>query len=58
MCINNHHLSVNVKRAGYKAVVLGTLLRGLECWAVKASQLHCLEVFHHRCVRCILGITA
>ena len=53
----NHHLSVNVGRAVYKAIVLATLLYGLECWAVKASQLRCLEVFHYRCVRCLLGIT-
>ena len=54
---NNHHLSVNVKCAVYKAVVLATLLHGSECWAVKASQLHGLEVFHHSCVRYILEIT-
>ena len=41
----SHHLSVNVKCAVYKAVVLATLLYGSERWAVKASQLHCLEVF-------------
>ena len=32
----NLHLSVSVKRAVYKAVVLTTLLYGSECWAVKA----------------------
>ena len=35
------------KRAVYKAVVLATLLYGLECWAVKAGQIRHLEVFHH-----------
>lgn len=53
---NNHHLSVNVKHAVYKAVVLATLLHGSVCWAVKARQLHRLKVFHHRYVRCVLGI--
>ena len=60
-CLNkpiftNDHVSVNVKRAVYKAVVLATLLHGSECWVVKASQLSHLEVFHHCCVRGILGI--
>ena len=53
----NHCLSVNVKRAVYKAVVLATLLIGLECWAVKAGQIRHLEVFHHHCVRSILSAT-
>jgi len=34
------------------------LLYGSECWAVKASHIHCLEEFHHCCVRCILGVTS
>ena len=53
----NHHLSVNVKHAIYKAVVFATLFYDSECWAVKANQLHHLEVFHHHYVRCILGIS-
>jgi len=48
---------VCLKCAVYKGVALATLLYGSECWAVKANQIHCLEVFHHRCVRCILGVT-
>jgi len=55
--LTNHHLSVGVKCAVYKAVVLATLLYGSECWAVKASHIRHLEVFHHRCMRCILGVT-
>jgi len=55
--LTNHCLLVSVKRAVYKAVVLATLLYDSECWAVKASHIHCLEVFHHHCVRCILGVT-
>ena len=32
---------------------------GSEYWVVKAYQyhIHQLEVFHHRCFRCILGVT-
>jgi len=37
-------LSVDVKHAVYKAVVLATLLYGSEYWAVKAYQYH---VTHH-----------
>lgn len=33
----NHSLSVNVKCAVYKTVVLTTLWHGSECWAVKAN---------------------
>ena len=50
----NNCLSIAVKHAVYKAVVLVTLLYGSECWAVKVYQL---EVFHHRCVQCILGVS-
>ena len=53
----NNCLSIAVKHAVYKAVVLATLLYGSECWAVKAYHVHQLEVFHHRCVRCILGVS-
>ncbi|XP_065905547.1 uncharacterized protein [Dysidea avara] len=53
----NPHLSVTVKKAVYKAVVLATLLYGSECWAVKATAVHHLETFHHHCVRCIMGVT-
>ena len=46
-------LSLDVKHAVYKAVVLATLLYGSECWAV----IQQLEVFHYRYVRCMLGVT-
>jgi len=47
-----------INHAVYKAAVLATLLYGSECcWAVKANQIHCLEVFHYHCVRCILEVT-
>ena len=49
--LTDHHLSVDVKHAVYKVVVLVTLLHDSEYCTVKASQLHCLEVFHHHYVR-------
>ena len=53
----NQMLMLDVKRAVYKAVVLATLFYGSQCWAVKAYHIRQLEVFHHRCVRCMLGVT-
>ena len=41
----------------YKAVVLGVLLYAVETWPIKQRELHSLEVFHHRCLRTILGIS-
>ena len=40
----------------YQAVVLGVLLYAVETWPIKQSDVHSLEVFHHRCLRTILGI--
>ena len=41
----------------YQAVVLGVLLYAVETWPIKQSNLHSLEVLHHRCLRNILGIS-
>ena len=40
----------------YQAVVLGVLLYAVETLPIKQSNLHSLEVFHHCCLRNILGI--
>jgi len=48
-------LSNLTKRIVYKAVVLGILLYAVEIWPIKQRDLHSLEVFHHRCLRTILG---
>ena len=37
--------------------VLGVLLYAVETWPIKQRELHSLEVFHHRCLRTILGIS-
>ena len=40
----------------YLAVVLSTLLYGLETWTTKIRDLQQLNVFHFHCVRVIVGI--
>ena len=50
-------LSIFTKSIVYKAVVLGVLLYAVETWPIKQRELHSLEVFHHRCLRTILGIS-
>ena len=52
------NLSLRTKRAVYKAVVLGVLLYGSETWTTKRGVGRRLEVFHNRCLKGILGITA
>ena len=47
------HTKVNV----YKACVISTLLYGGESWTMHAHQEKRLNVFHMRCLGCILGIT-
>ena len=53
----SNHLSIEIKRNVYRAVVLGTLLYGAETCTVKAEHLRCLTTFHNRCVRTILGVS-
>ncbi len=52
------NLSLKTKWRVYKAVVLGVLLYGSETWATKQDSIRRLEVFHNRCLKGILGITA
>ena len=52
------NLSLATKRLVYKAVVLATLLYGSETWTTKRDAVRKLEVFHNRCLRGILGISA
>ena len=53
----NRTLSINTKRAVYKAVVISILLYGAETWALKAPDVRRLTTFHNRCVRAILGMS-
>ena len=50
-------LSLQTKRMVYQAVVLGVLLYAVETWPIKQRDVHSLEVFHHRCLRTILGVS-
>ena len=52
------NLSLRTKRLIYRGVVLGVLLYGSETWATKRDTTRKLEVFHNRCLRGILGVTA
>ena len=48
-------LSILTKSIMYQAVVIDILLYAVETWPIKQRDLHSLEVFHHRCLRNILG---
>ena len=52
------NLSLWTKRLVYRGVVLGVLLYGSETWANKRDTTRKLEVFHNRCFKGILGVTA
>jgi len=47
-------LSILTKGIVYKAVVLGVLYAGL---LSRGNYIHSLEVFHHHCLRTILGVS-
>ena len=49
-------LSIRTKRLVYTTIVLTTLFYGAETWALKATHLQRLNVFHHVCSRAILGV--
>ena len=53
----NRTLSINTKRAVYKAVVISILLYGAETWTLKAPDVRRLTTFHNCCVRTILGVS-
>ncbi|XP_065561282.1 uncharacterized protein LOC136043021 [Artemia franciscana] len=40
----------------YNALVLSVLLYGCETWPLRAGEVNDLNVFHHKCLRCILGL--
>ena len=51
-------LAVQTKRYIYQACVLSVLLYASKCWTLLQNHMRKLDVFHHRCVRTILGITS
>ena len=58
LIFRDSNLSLRTKRKVYKAVVLGVFLYGSETWTTKRDAVKRLEVFHNRCLKGILGITA
>ena len=57
LMFKDDNLSVATKKKVYQARVLSVLLYGGECWTPQKRHVRRLEVFHHRCVRSVLGIT-
>ena len=49
-------ISPRTKLRVYEAMVLSVLLYGCETWSLKAAEASNLDVFHHKCLRYILGI--
>jgi len=53
----NQTLSIDTKRAVYKAVVIPVLLYGAETWTLKVPDVRKMTKFHNQCVRTILGVS-
>ena len=53
----NPKLTMKTKMAVYNACILSTLLYGSKTWTMYAHQEKRLNTFHHRSLRCILGIS-
>ncbi|VDM01483.1 unnamed protein product [Schistocephalus solidus] len=53
---NRHGIHLNTKLKMYKAVVLTTLLYGVETWTVYSNQARKLNHFHLSCLRRILKL--
>ena len=51
------NLSNTTQRLVYQACVLSVLLYGGECWIPLKKYQKRLNIFHHCCIRTILGIT-
>ena len=54
--LQSHSLRLSAKIQVYRAVVVPTLLYGVEIWVLYRKQIRLLERFHQRCLRSILGI--
>ena len=53
---NNKNLKKDKKISVYKAVVLATLVYGIETWLIYRRHLRLIERYHQRCLRTILNI--
>ena len=54
---DNEFIDMKTKYAFFMAIPVNLLLWGCETWAIKAENLRILNVFIHRSIRRILGIT-
>ena len=50
-------LSLRTKKMLYTACVLSVLLYGSECWTILRRDEARLDIFHHQCLRVILGVS-
>ena len=53
----NRQLSITTKMKVFRALVRPILLYGCETWSVTQPNLQCLNTFHMRCIRSILGVS-
>ena len=49
-------IKLETKKTVYLTLVVNILLYGSECWCLTEALLHRLRVFHHGCVRAMLGV--
>ena len=49
-------IKLETKKTVYLTLVVNILLYGSECWCLTEALLHRLRVFHHGCVRVMLGV--
>ena len=49
-------IKLATKKTVYLTLVVNILLYGSECWCLTEALLHRLRVFHHHCVRVMLGV--
>ena len=50
-------LSLRTKKMLYTACVLSVLLFGSECWTLLRQDEARINIFHHQCLRIILGVS-
>ena len=50
-------VSMGVKRTMYESIGLPKVLYGIECWAVKAVESRCMDVFEMGCLRIMCRVT-
>ena len=57
-CIfDDRQLSIKTKRLLYSACVVTVLLYGSECWPILRRDEDRIDVFHHQCIRTVLGVS-